>query len=517
MPSRIASGTAAIAVLLLLIAPACGGGGGAEPTPTPAAVASPTPASEFPAHFRRATPDPHGATVTGRVVFGFGERGPVADHIVQIDCGADSDGETLWCLSWTQPDGSFSVSGVPQGRHWGGISHIVFTVDIARAGETVDLGTLEYPLVHPPIFELAYIDDAGDMWGVYGDYSEKMNLTQDSPVRCLRPRGLYWSRNGAWLACMGSGTSPQEQTTLVIVDAAGNPRLAMEPKAHLESFSWSPAGRDYAYVLVLPDGSRTVYVQPVGPVWAGDHPAATLEGVREVFWSPDGSQLAYSRGPADTLTVYDLASQKESTIRDGLRPLAWVLGGKVLLTASDNFEVPGLYATYGANLLDLATHELKPVPQLDNDAQFWPSPDGQTVAFFTHEAGAAISLLDLATGAVSPIPSAVPHLREWIPPDHMAFSPDGSQLFWADLPIPAEEPHPSVIYRADVDGGGMTKIGEIESVEIRFSPDRTKVLYNGAGTGDDRALWVANIDGSEARRVAESAWPAAWRPLAPLK
>jgi len=43
MPSRIASGTAAIAVLLLLIAPACGGGGGAEPTTTPTAVASPTP------------------------------------------------------------------------------------------------------------------------------------------------------------------------------------------------------------------------------------------------------------------------------------------------------------------------------------------------------------------------------------------------------------------------------------------------------------------------------------------
>ncbi len=363
-------------------------------------------------------------------------------------------------------------------------------------------------------FQPAYIGDAGDVWGVYGGYDDRMNLTQNSPIRCPLPRGLYWSPNGVWLACIGEGS--EEQLTLVIVDAAGNPRVAMEPKARqesfaLESFSWSPTGRDYAYVLALLDGSRVAYVQPIVPSGAGEHPPATLEGVGEVFWSPDGSQLAYSRGPAATLTLYDLDSRKESIIGDGLRPLAWVLGGKALLTAADNYDIPGLFATYSASLLDLATNESKPVPQLDNDAQFWLSPDGHSLAFYRRD---SISFLDLSTGAVSPIPNAIPNLREWIPPDHVAFSPDGSQLFWADLPIAAEEPHPSVIYRADVDGGGMKKIGEIESVEIRFSPDRTKVLYNGAGTEGDRALWVANIDGSEAHLVAEGAWPAAWRPLA---
>jgi hypothetical protein len=382
---------------------------------------------------------------------------------------------------------------------------------------TVVASTTPTPTATPrETFQLAYIDDAGDMWGVHADYSQKMNLTQNSPVRCLRPLGLYWSPTGDWIACVGTGPALAEQTTLVIVDAAGKPRLAMEPKARLESFSWSPTGHDYAYVLALPDGSRTVYVQPIGPVGAGGHSSATLEGVREVIWSPDGSQLAYAREADDTLAVYDLASRQESTIGEGLRLLAWVLGGKALLVGAYE-DVPGLYPTYSANLLDLETGELRRLPQLDDGAQFWLSPDGETVAFFTHEAGAEISLLDLATGAVSPIVGAVPRNREWIPPDHLAFSPDGSQLFWADIPTMAQEHHSSVIYRADVDGGGMAKVGEIESVEIRFSPDRTRILYNGAGTEGNRALWVANIDGSETRWVADSAWPAAWRPLPSLE
>jgi hypothetical protein len=91
----------------------------------------------------------------GRVVLGYGPGDPVADHIVQIDCGTDADGETLWCLGRTQQDGSFSVSGVPQGSHRGAIRYIQFTVRIARAGEVVDLGTLEFPLIHPPLLSVS--------------------------------------------------------------------------------------------------------------------------------------------------------------------------------------------------------------------------------------------------------------------------------------------------------------------------------------------------------------------------
>jgi len=148
----------------LVIAVLAGCGPSAAPsarTPLPTASATVSPAArEFPAHLKRATPDPDGGTVTGRVVSSVGRRGPMAGHIVKIDCGMDTEGETLWCLGRTEEDGSFSVSGVPQGWHYGHAGqHIEFTVHIAGPRAVVDLGTLEYPLIHPPI--LSIFPDSG--------------------------------------------------------------------------------------------------------------------------------------------------------------------------------------------------------------------------------------------------------------------------------------------------------------------------------------------------------------------
>ena len=78
------------------------------------------------------------------------------------------------------------------------------------------------------------------------------------------------------------------------------------------------------------------------------------------------------------------------------------------------------------------------------------------------QAAAEIALLDLTTGAVIPIPGAVPYMTESMPADHVAFSSDGSQLFWADfLPVPGEGVRSVAIYRADTDGSGNATMGQI--------------------------------------------------------
>jgi hypothetical protein len=159
--------THALALALIwaaVIAVLAGCGQSAAPsaqTPSPTASASASPeAREFPSHLKRATPDPDGGTVTGRVVENWGRRRPVAGDIVKINCGTGVDGETLWCLDRTEEDGSFSVSGVPQGWHYGHVGqHIEFTAHIAEPEAVVDLGTLECPLIHPPI--LSIFPDSG--------------------------------------------------------------------------------------------------------------------------------------------------------------------------------------------------------------------------------------------------------------------------------------------------------------------------------------------------------------------
>jgi len=153
-----------VLVSALVVAILAGCGPSAAPStraPSPAASATVPPAvREFPSHLKRATPDPDGGTVTGRVVENWGRRRPVAGDIVKINCGTGVDGETLWCLDRTEEDGSFSVSGVPQGWHYGHAGqHIEFTAHIAEPEAVVDLGTLESPLIHPPI--LSIFPDSG--------------------------------------------------------------------------------------------------------------------------------------------------------------------------------------------------------------------------------------------------------------------------------------------------------------------------------------------------------------------
>jgi hypothetical protein len=51
----------------------------------------------------------------------------------------------------TGPDGGFRVDDVPLGQHDGLVSHARFAFTVEECGQTVDVGTVEYPLVHPPV------------------------------------------------------------------------------------------------------------------------------------------------------------------------------------------------------------------------------------------------------------------------------------------------------------------------------------------------------------------------------
>ncbi|MCB9098929.1 MAG: PD40 domain-containing protein [Anaerolineales bacterium] len=91
--------------------------------------------------------EPPGATVTGRVVNGAGARTPVADLPLWIGDAPDDAASGR-----TNADGSFTLTGLQPGLIRVRDSHLEFEVPVQTITDTIDVGLLPYPLIHPPNF-----------------------------------------------------------------------------------------------------------------------------------------------------------------------------------------------------------------------------------------------------------------------------------------------------------------------------------------------------------------------------
>lgn len=93
------------------------------------------------------TPVAQGATVTGRVVVGYGGHQPAGG--VRFWVGADSTGAPV---AQTDEQGRFTISGLPPGLVEIVDTHHRVQVPISSPAASVDIGILKYPLIHPPLF-----------------------------------------------------------------------------------------------------------------------------------------------------------------------------------------------------------------------------------------------------------------------------------------------------------------------------------------------------------------------------
>jgi Tol biopolymer transport system component len=362
--------------------------------------------------------------------------------------------------------------------------------------------------------EIAYFGPDGvDIWLVNADATGSRQLTKG---QCQNAAGPFWSRRGDKIACVSGGTTEAPETKISVFDLEGNTLAQAEHKAWLGGFAWSADDRHFVYSISEGDTLETASPSLV----IGDAESDATVHLEEAFdprWSPDGTQLAYLKAANEEPAIYDMASGQTTSLPQGIRPLAWALGGKALLVAV-NYQPGDVGATYEAYLMSVARVGMTRVPELDNGTQFWLSRDGQTAAFLASpaeraEGGFTISILDLATGDVTAIGGAViGYPSEAIPPDHIAFSPDGAYLYWVDVVGTSEKDLSGTIYRARADGSELTQLGTISATLFVFSPDRSKVLYS-----DSSTVWVASVDGTNAHSLVDDTgarWPpATWRPL----
>lgn len=86
-----------------------------------------------------------GATLTGQIVAGYGDHQPLATLPLWV--GTDATGVATGA---TDGNGNFVLTGLPVGTVRVVTSHLAFTATMPTATATVDLGVLNYPLIHPP-------------------------------------------------------------------------------------------------------------------------------------------------------------------------------------------------------------------------------------------------------------------------------------------------------------------------------------------------------------------------------
>jgi len=378
-------------------------------------------------------------------------------------------------------------------------------------------------------FQIAYVDDEGrDIWVVPADGIGEQNVTRGRCPRLLEP---YWSPRGVRIACIGTGSAAMPRTQILVFDLDGRLLFDLKRDALFAGLSWpdmmemspsslwSPTGQYLAYVLEeeltpapeggLPWGTPHLFIAETEQ----GHIRKAVSGGQQPRWSADGSRIAYNKPPDDTLVVYEPATGQEKVLGTGLRPLAWVLHDTSLLVAANvEFESSGIGRTvYEANLLDLSSGEMTRVPELDNNAEFWPSPDGTKAVVLRR--GTSLAVLDLVRLRLTDIAgSVITYGSDHIPRRQLTFTPDGSHVYWFD--------GNEAIYSAKSDGTGLTQVGPLRDATflLGFSPDATQVLYYPGAEG--AGLWVANVDGSDAHTVAANASTtplyAAWGPQASL-
>ena len=372
----------------------------------------------------------------------------------------------------------------------------------------------------PSSAQLSYVDEAGTLWLVNADGSDRRKLADDVPCGVQ----MQWSPAGEILLCQGAGRA-------VFLDGEGALiGEVSDPDAALGLMYWSSSGAYVLYNTSEGGGAETTYelhiadrsgseITNLGP-WdaVGYRPPQLFLG--SSLWSPDGQKIFFTRPETGESAIYSVDTAASEVLDKNHYPLGWVLGGEALLVATGYEDELFSLAppSYKANLLDLATGALTRIPELDNGVQFWISPSGSHIAAAhvrrqTDETDPPdIIIFDLRNETATPIPNSVfTYPSEGIPREHLVFSQDGQRVFWLNA-------LPFMLYSASLDGSDFQGPVALGTRRIRFSPDRSAFAYEDFDSATDtRVLIVQNIDGSDTREInripADGSLSFAWRPL----
>jgi tol-pal system beta propeller repeat protein TolB len=249
----------------------------------------------------------------------------------------------------------------------------------------------------------------------------------------------------------------------------------------------------------------------------------TTDDDRFPTWSPDGSQIAFERGPAFPSThpeyqIYVINGDGSGEVRltrGGVTSgPAWSPDGSKIAFGHER----DIYAmnTDGSGMVRLTNSKRYASGKLEKQlAQSWApawSPDGTKIAFLSDRA-------HLDVPAIYLMDSDGSHETRLIAGEGSegspSWSPDGQRLAFAGR---ATGKHRLDIHVINADGTGDTTLGgstkTSSNADPAWSPDGTQIAFLGEGD-EGGALHVIRADGSGLRRLVAYSFgadPPAWTP-----
>lgn len=308
-------------------------------------------------------------------------------------------------------------------------------------------------------------------------------------IREDRPAG---TRRWAWPSIVSLAAPLLVAIVGVVVVGSrwGRPARPVEPPAWVDATRLTFTSSREVFPTFHPDGERYAYAcegrvflarlpgpgEPSAP-----EPELLTPGVREYCtecsFSPDGSRIAYRRGPNGGLHLLDLATRESRPLTStGFNP-SWSPDSRSIVHAMRPSVGNGRGdETSEMWIVDVDTGASRPLTPMKGAQPRW-SPGGGRIAFWNHTSSGSTLWTVSAAGGV-PLAVTDGRYREWNP----VWSPDGAFLYFV-----SDRSGWSNIWRLPIDEG----TGRPRGPPVPVTTDISCISYHPAFTADGARMLFA--------------------------
>ncbi|HET8740691.1 MAG TPA: hypothetical protein VFO17_13280 [Acidimicrobiia bacterium] len=389
------------------------------------------------------------------------------------------------------------------------IALVACTSETDDGGTTVDTGQTAQ---HDPddSGRLVILDDSGDIVVMRPDGSERLAMTDDAGQTALYTQPI-WSPDATTLA-FGHVT---EDGFAVGISRPEDEEVTSVPTTNLPFYMfWSPDG---ANLGVLHNGTSGVEFRIVD-VDAGTSASLDEDSPFYFSWSPEGDRVVTHAGE----------DRAETIATDGTRTALDPTAGTYL---APQWTPEGVFHVVDDVLVLETPEERRAISAVAGVTLFVVNPQGTLVALQSTGDGSdvtasteelptvatrAVVVVDVVTGEAEIVRNGLALGFFW--------SPDGESLLVLTqtdtglVPVVWRADSEDLVYDAYLPPARMLEdtfpFFPQYAQSLRFwAPDSSAFAYAGA-VGDERGIWVQELDSEDPTKVSEGVW-VDWSPAAP--